>query len=263
MMEQRRIVTWVGTYGGESVEAIIDLFLGLERMAPGSLETTAKAFQVAAQDYDIEKIVEFGCGSGVSTIELARLSGAPIIGVDNCAPFLAQLKQKIAQAGLDQQIQVREQSMEVAWRKGTCFDLIWCEGSAYAIGLENALQRWRELLKPGGRIALSDLVWIDTDPDAEVQEYWQNQGVTLCYPNDTLALFSSQGYQVVDYFIFPESDWQNYYQPLRARLPRWKAEYSYPENAGAIDQLFQEELRMYDQFKAQYGYAFFIAQRAP
>lgn len=244
------------------MEAMIDLFLGLERMSPGSRETTAKAFQIAAQDHDIRTVVEFGCGSGISTLELARLSGASVVAIDNSSPFLEQLKQKIAQSGLAPQVQVREQSMDAAWPKGTQFDLIWCEGSAYAIGVENALRLWRPLLSPGGRIALSDLVWIDPNPDAEVQQYWTNQGVTLGYASDTRALFETHGYEMMGDFVFPDRDWQNYYQPLKNYLPQWKSAYSDPENAGIVDQMFQEEIRMYDQFGAQYGYAFFIAQRA-
>lgn len=245
------------------MEAMIDLFLGLERMSPGSHETTAKAFHTAAQDHEIQTIVEFGCGSGISTLELARQSGASVVAIDNSSPFLDQLKQKIDQAGLGQQVQVREQSMDVAWPEGTQFDLIWCEGSAYAIGVENALRQWLPLLSPGGRIALSDLVWIDPNPDEEVQQYWKDQGEILRYPNDTRALFTSLGYQMIDDFVFPDRDWQNYYRPLKNYLPQWKSAYSDPENAGMVDQMFQEEMRMYDQFGTQYGYAFFIAQRAP
>lgn len=244
------------------MEAMIDLFLGLERMSPGSRETTAKALQIATQGHDIQTIVEFGCGSGVSTLELARQGGASVVAIDNSAPFLEQLKQKIAQAGLGPQVQVREQSMDAAWPEGTQFDLVWCEGSAYAIGVENALRQWLALLSPGGRIALSDLVWIDPNPGAEIQQYWKNQGVVLGYPSDTRARFERQGYQMLGDFIFPARDWQNYYQPLRKALPGWKSAYADPENAAVVEQLFQEEMRMYDQFGKQYGYAFFIAQRA-
>ncbi|MEW4563951.1 class I SAM-dependent methyltransferase [Bremerella sp. JC770] len=243
------------------MEAIIDLFLGLERMAPGSWETTARAFQIASQGREIQTVVEFGCGSGVSTIPLARRSGARITAVDNSGPFLEQLRQKIDQAELGQQVTVLDQSMDAAWPEGAQFDLIWCEGAAYAMGVENALRQWRELLPPGGRIALSDLVWIVPNPDAEIQAYWQNQGATLCYPDDRRALFASQGYQIVDDFIFSDGDWRNYYEPLKKRLLEWESAYCDPENAGMVAQMFQEEMSMYDQFGAQYGYAFFIAER--
>jgi len=244
------------------MEAIIDLFLGLSRMAPGSQQTTAQAYQIAAKYHAIERIVEFGCGSGAATISLAKLSGAHITAVDNAGPFLSQLRQKVEQAGLADQVDVLEQGMDVAWPEGTVFDLIWCEGSAYAVGVEKALRQWRDLLRPGGRIAWSDLVWIDPNPDEEVRQYWQEQGEILRYRHETIRLASACGYRMIDDFVFPETDWQNYYEPLRKHLPKWKSEYSDPEKAGMIAQIFQEEMRMHDRFGSQYGYAFFIAQRA-
>ncbi len=242
------------------MEAMIDLFLGLERMSPGSSETTAKGWKIASQGHAIEKIVEFGCGSGVSTMELAKLSGAKMIAVDNCEPFLVQLQQKVDQAGLGKQVQLQTQSMDADWPEATQFDLIWGEGSAYAIGVENALRQWRKLLPLGGRIALSDLVWIDPNPDTEVQQYWKEQGATLRYQEETRALFHANGFTILDDFVFADRDWQNYYQPLKAYLPQWKSAYSDAENAELVAQMLLEEIEMYERFGTQYGYAFFIAE---
>ena len=44
------------------------------------------------------------------------------------------------------------------------FDLIWCEGAAYIMGVEAALRAWRPLLKPGGRLALSEAAWLRPEP---------------------------------------------------------------------------------------------------
>lgn len=251
----------VNTLGRMPVEAMIDLFLGLQRMSPGSQETTAQAFQIAARDREIQSIVEFGCGNGISTIDLARLGGVPVTAIDNCAPFLSQLKDKIDKLGLGQQVQVLDQSMDAAWPEETRFDLIWCEGSVYAIGLEDALKRWRKLLPQGGRIAVSDLVWIASEPALEAKRYWENQGLGLRNCDEARALFTSLGYRMIDDFVFPNRDWQNYYQPLKSYLPKWQSAYSDRENARIVSQMLEEEIRMYDEFGSQYGYVFFIAER--
>ena len=52
------------------------------------------------------------------------------------------------------------------------FDLIWCEGAAYNMGIENALVAWKPLLKQGGKIALTDAVWLKPDPPAELATFW-------------------------------------------------------------------------------------------
>jgi len=53
------------------------------------------------------------------------------------------------------------------------FDLVWAEGSAYIMGVENALTQWRTLLQSQGCMVLSDLVWLTETPSQTVREFWQ------------------------------------------------------------------------------------------
>ena len=50
------------------------------------------------------------------------------------------------------------------------FDLLWSEAAAYSMGFFAALAAWRRLLVDGGRLAVSELVWLDRDPPAEAFE---------------------------------------------------------------------------------------------
>ena len=47
---------------------------------------------------------------------------------------------------------------------GSGYDLVWAEGSAYSIGFENALALWRTLLRPGGCLVVTELVWFCEHP---------------------------------------------------------------------------------------------------
>lgn len=40
------------------------------------------------------------------------------------------------------------------------FDVIWAEGSIYNIGFERGLREWRQYLKPGGIIAVTECSWL-------------------------------------------------------------------------------------------------------
>ncbi|HJX03327.1 MAG TPA: class I SAM-dependent methyltransferase, partial [Dehalococcoidia bacterium] len=51
------------------------------------LKYTRKAFQLLPQ-LDHPRILDIGCGSGVPTLELARLSNGEIVAVDNDAGAL-------------------------------------------------------------------------------------------------------------------------------------------------------------------------------
>ena len=58
------------------------------------LKYTRKAFFLLP-DLDRPRILDIGCGSGVPTIELARLTDGEIIGLDIDASLLDKLDQKI------------------------------------------------------------------------------------------------------------------------------------------------------------------------
>ncbi|MFU8816408.1 MAG: hypothetical protein ACNA7W_13745 [Pseudomonadales bacterium] len=51
-------------------------------------------------------------------------------------------------------------------------DLVWCEGAAYLIGVGRALAGWREVLRPGGRLAFTEAVWLRDPAPAEVRACW-------------------------------------------------------------------------------------------
>ena len=86
------------------------------------------------------------------------------------------------------------------------FDLIWCEGAAYIMGVENALRSWREQLKPGGRIALSEPAWLTSDPPEELRRWWQSGYPEMRDVERCRALVSSCGYELLGDFVHRHRD---------------------------------------------------------
>ncbi len=68
------------------------------------LKYTRKAFRMLPQ-IDKPRILDIGCGSGVPTLELARLSQGEIVGIDIDQPALDKLTSKIKEAGLTDRVQ--------------------------------------------------------------------------------------------------------------------------------------------------------------
>ncbi|NJN64772.1 MAG: hypothetical protein HC882_07760 [Acidobacteria bacterium] len=58
---------------------------------------------------------------------------------------------------------------------GTGFDVIWAEGSAYSIGFETALRRWRPLLRPGGCLVVTELVWFVGEPSEIARDFFASR----------------------------------------------------------------------------------------
>ncbi len=232
----------------------------LPREAPGSEASTLRSFSLLPNLPDQPRILDIGCGPGAQTITLARAIQGEIIAVDTHQPFLDDLADRAAQVGVAERIHPLKASMfELKFDQP--FDLIWSEGAIYIIGFERGLREWRDLLKPGGYIAVSELSWLKPDPPETVRLFWETGYPGMATVNDNLAHLASAGYQELGYFTLPESDWwDNYYDPMAARISGLRDQYRVNlEAQGLLDQE-QAEIDLYHQFSAWYGYVFYVGQ---
>jgi ubiquinone/menaquinone biosynthesis C-methylase UbiE len=164
-----------------------------DRIRKRLLKYTRKAFRMVPK-MDRPLILDIGCGSGISTQELARLSRGQVIGIDIDQSALDKFTRRIKGTGLTDQIQVINCSMfDMDFPDGS-FDLVWAEGSIYAIGFERGLQEWKQLLKPGGSMMVHD-----------------EQGNI----KEKLEQISNCGYELLGYFTLSEETWwTEYFAPL-------------------------------------------------
>lgn len=103
------------------------------------LKYTRKAFRMLPE-INRPQILDIGCGSGIPTLELARLSQGKVIGIDIDQSALDRFKTIIEASGMAGQVQVLHCSIsDMAFPDGS-FDIIWSEGSIYAIGFKKGLQ---------------------------------------------------------------------------------------------------------------------------
>lgn len=152
------------------------------------------------------RILDIGCGSGVPTIELARLSGGEVTGVDIDTKTLQMLRDKVAAAGLADRITVKECSAaDMPFPKGS-FDILWAEGSIYSVGFERGLREWKRFLKPGGYMMVHD-------EKGNVQK--------------KLDIINSCGYELLDYFILDKDTWwKEYFAPLERMILETQDDYA-------------------------------------
>ncbi|MFA5367087.1 MAG: class I SAM-dependent methyltransferase [Dehalococcoidia bacterium] len=149
------------------------------------------------------RILDIGCGSGVPTIELARLSGGEITAIDIDQTALDILIDKIKKEGLADRIKVENLSMLDMDFPDASFDIIWSEGSIYVLGFERGLKEWRRFLRTGGFIVVHD-------EKGDVEE--KQKQISRC------------GYELINHFILSEDIWWNeYFLPLDKKLHELRA----------------------------------------
>ena len=82
------------------------LKINLDHFREVFVKFTRKAFQLLPE-LDKPRILDIGCGSGVPTIELAKLSNGEIIGIDIDQTQLDKLNRKIKRKGFSDRMRQR------------------------------------------------------------------------------------------------------------------------------------------------------------
>lgn len=242
-------------------DIFFEIHQGLPREGPGRNDYTRKAFEMLPHR-DRPKILDIGCGPGGPTMELARISGGFVIGLDNHQPYLDVLGEKIEKAGLSDRVKAKNGSLFAMDIPEESFDILWSEGSIYIIGFERGLNDWRKYIKPHGFLVVHEMTWLKPDPPKEISDYWKKMypGITTIPHN--LEIIPRCGYDVLGHFLLPEEAWwEEYYHPLEERLNRLRAKYQKDPDALKICDTEQEEIDLYRKYSEWYGSVFYVMQR--
>lgn len=237
-----------------------DVHEDLPREGPGNRESTELALSLAGSLPQQPKVLDIGCGPGMQTIHLAELlPEASVTALDLHPPFVEKARLNVLNAGLGDRVSVEVGNMTSPALENSSVDLIWCEGAAYIMGIENALVAWKPLLKSGGRIALSEPVWLKTDPPEELAAFWTG------YPDmnsidNRREIFDRCGLKILGDFILPETAWlDDYYGPMERRLKKLFEKYADDKTALLVLEECLLEIRLYKKYSDYYGYAFLVA----
>ena len=243
---------------------LYDVQSGLPRQGPGDEQSSRRALAACKKLPAKPAVLDIGCGPGAQTLVLARaLPGASIVAIDNHRPYLEELELRARSAGLNDRILTRQCDMRSLPYGPADFDLIWAEGSAYNMGIADALTQWRPLLKPGGYLAFTELVWLTASPPDAAAEFFSNEYPAMTASENIAELVIEHGYELIDRFTIPDSAWwDDYYTPLAEKFPRLLEKYAGDEIGLSVVKAAQEEQRVRRDHGTSFGYEFFVAQVA-
>ena len=243
--------------------AFFNLHNGLPREGPGDRASVERALRLAQPLPAAPEILDIACGPGGQTLDLATLiPDARITALDAHLPFLHELERRVAGQGLAERIATIRGDMADLPFEPASFDLLWCEGAAYIIGLETALSTWRPLLRSGGVLALTEPVWLRPEPPARVRACWAQ------YPGmrdaDAVRDVAHRlGYRLRgDFVLSPEAWWTNYYLPLERRVAAIEGDGQEVDAATrtVLDEA-RDEIDCYRRHAECYGYLFIVLRR--
>jgi len=246
----------------EGLEYIYELCEALPRSGPGSNEYTRRAFNTIPKLQTPPFILDIGCGQGMQTIEIAKISNGKIIALDNHQTFLDMLMEQAKKQWFEEKIIPKNISMlDMDFEKET-FDIIWSEGALYFMGFQDGLKRCRQLLKDKGYLAVTELLYTVPNPPNPVVEYFESEYPDIKNIEENIETIKKEGFNLISNFTLPESAWlDNYYLPMEKELPRLNNKYQGNEVALAVFEGFRYEADFYRKYSKYYGYEFFVMQK--
>lgn len=255
----------------EQMQFFYEIFdYSLPRQGPGNTESTLKALDLLStidprlkKENDSEiNVLDIGCGTGTQTILLAKNLNGKITATDNHQPFLDELERRAKDAGVQDKITVLQKDMKGLSTDDGMYDLIWSEGAIFIVGFREGLTQFKNLLKPGGLMAISDIAWFKTDPPVECTEFFAAECSFMVDTESNLKIAEECGYELIDHFRLPESGWLlDYYAPLEKRLQLLRDKYfDDPEKIVMINTI-AKEIEIYRKYSEYYGYDFYLVQK--
>jgi SAM-dependent methyltransferase len=238
-----------------------ELYWELSRGSPARLAFTRKAFEMLPE-LDDPTILDVGCGQGGPTLELARLSGGHVTGLDIDQSALQELATRASAEGLAERVHGVHGSMSDIEFADASFDIIWSEGSIHVLDFERALREWRRLVRPRGFLVAHDMAWLQPDPPAEIVNCPQ-----LAYPgmktvSEYVALIPDHGYDLVSHFVVPADFWwADYFVPMAARIDELRTKYADDQAAQGILDREQRAAELFQAYSAWYSSVFLLMQR--
>jgi cyclopropane fatty-acyl-phospholipid synthase-like methyltransferase len=248
----------------DELRLLIDLHKDGPRQGPGGDYETRLAIALSGlKNAASLRIADIGCGTGASTLVLAGELDAHVTAVDFLPEFLARLEDVASRAGIADRVTTLLASMKALPFAESAYDAIWSEGAIYNMGFAAGIEAWRNYLKPGGVLAVSELTWLTDRRPEELQAHWEREYPEVDTASGKMAVLERLGFSPIAYFTLPEHCWlDNYYRPLQQRFPAFLDQHQDSEAARAIVSAEEKEISLYQRYKAFVGYGYYIARKA-
>jgi SAM-dependent methyltransferase len=156
-----------------------------------------------------QRVIDFGCGPGYASLDLAELVGplGEVLAIDRSARFLAYLEAQAAARGLGQ-VRIRQADLEQNDWPDAPADAAWCRWIfTFLADPRSALQALIARLRPGGVMVIHEYVdyatWrlVPRAPAFEafvaaVMESWRSEGGEPNLGPDLVVWLEAAGWQI-------------------------------------------------------------------
>ncbi|HWQ66523.1 MAG TPA: class I SAM-dependent methyltransferase [Methanospirillum sp.] len=237
---------------------LFSFYEALSRQGPGDDAVTRNLLHSLPDLPDNPQIIDMGSGSGAQTLVLAQVG--QVTAIDIYQPFLNRLMVQARVKGLSSRITPILTLMDNSGIRTGVADLIWSEGAVYIIGFARGLILWRDLVRPGGYVVVSEMTRLDPSPPPEIEAYWNTEYPGIQDIAGNCHLIKEAGYTLLSIHPLPGSAFDAFYASEKEQIDVLKANELTNEETSLLD-MIEEEIRLYKRYPDSYGYVFFLMQR--
>lgn len=225
------------------------------------------------------RVADLCCGIGAASRLLATEYKAICTGIDTSEALLRAARERALAEHLEESLEYLSGDARHVELPSHSFDLVLALGGALTyMGRSDGLERIRFLLKPGGALLLSDLIYLDSSVPEEIERRLAEEipadpiapltlqpAVRAVYEEGVFsfeseesyrALLNFHGYDCAFAFHVPESAWNGYYR--RAVLSAGDLSAGDPSALPRIP-VGTDELAAYYCWGGRWGLAYLVA----
>jgi ubiquinone/menaquinone biosynthesis C-methylase UbiE/uncharacterized protein YbaR (Trm112 family) len=155
-----------------------------------------------------DTILELGCGTGGTTLQLARQTQANIVAVDFQFSFLERAAARLAEAGVRDRVLLVEADAHNFPFLDACFDTVLIESVLVFCRASKVVRRVFAGLKPGGCLAVNEVTIVNPNAIALARilsEQFNLAELTVCDEAGWKTLFEEAGFEGVHSQMQPVS----------------------------------------------------------
>lgn len=196
----------------DPMDAFFKLHCDLPREGPG--ESADIAWAAALLDLKSNAVIaDVACGPGGDIGGLLEVAPeGHVTALDKMAQFVDAARARWCD---DTRVTVLKADMARVMNE---YDLIWCAGAVYFLGITKALTTWKRSLRKGGAIVFSEACWFTDTPSPRSKTLWDEQYPDMMDEAGIAARIEAAGYEVLGTRRLSDQAWENYYGPLDARV---------------------------------------------
>lgn len=247
------------------LEVYSDFFVNQQRKNPGTDKLTEgiirDLFKMEDEGSRIQ-IADVGCGIGHNSMFIAGLlPNCFIKGFDMLEAEIDIYNRTVSAYGFSNRCEGICTDLDQLPLEKESLDLIWAEGSISSVGFEEGLSSWKEYLKPGGCIYLTDTVWVREEERPVDMEWVEFTQPDICTIKQKVEWMERLGYEVIRASELPAEATMNHYGSLFNYLPVFHNKHRGNKTAEMLYESMRYEIQFYDRYSYLWNHAMFLARK--